>query len=131
MLSAARESIAVSSGSDSGNATLPDGGRAAESSSPEPSSSPDAAIDIPPSAGAPNEMLGPALSEDPAHSSGNPRRCDVLEEWEARGDVLDGEAVLFTNYTYLVLSVVPLYKLHVGLILYICMQKKKVCQRDI
>ncbi len=33
MLSAARESIAVSSGSDSGNATLPDGGSAAESSS--------------------------------------------------------------------------------------------------
>ncbi len=41
-LSAARESIAVSSGSDSGNATLPDGGCSAEPSSPEPSSSPDA-----------------------------------------------------------------------------------------
>ncbi len=94
MLSAARESIAVSSGSDSGNATLPDGGSAAESSSPEPSSSPDAVIEIPSSAGAPNEMLGPALSEDPAYSSGNPRRCDVLEEWEARGDVLDGEALI-------------------------------------
>ncbi len=93
MLSAARESIAVSSGSDSGNATLPDGGSAAKSSSPEPSSSPDAVIDNPSSAGAPNEMLGPALSEDPAYSSGNPRRCDVLEEWEARGDVLDGEAL--------------------------------------
>ncbi len=38
-------------------------------------------------------MLGPALSEDPAYSSGNPRRCDVLEEWEARGDALDGEAL--------------------------------------
>ncbi len=38
-------------------------------------------------------MLGPALSEDPAYSSGNPRRCDVLEEWEACGDVLDGEAL--------------------------------------
>ncbi len=85
--------IAVSSGSDSGNATLPDGGSAAESSSPEPSSSPDAVIEIPSSAGAPNEMLGPALSEDPAYSSGNPRRCDVLEEWEARGDVLDGIAL--------------------------------------
>ncbi len=93
MLSAARESIAVSSGSDSGNATLPDGGSAAESSSPEPSSSPDAVIDNPSSAGAPNEMLGPALSEDPAYSSGNPRRCDVLEEWEARGGVLHGEAL--------------------------------------
>ncbi len=45
-LSAARESIAVSSGSDSGNATLPDGGSAAKSSSPEPSSSPDTAIDV-------------------------------------------------------------------------------------
>ncbi len=67
MLSADRESIAVSSGSDSGNATLPDRGSAADSSSPEPSSSPDAAIDILSSAGAPNEMLGPALSEDPDH----------------------------------------------------------------
>ncbi len=46
MLSAARESIAVSSGSDSGNATLTDGGSAAELSSPEPSSPSDAAIDI-------------------------------------------------------------------------------------
>ncbi len=70
-LSAARESIAVSSGSDSGKATLPDGGSAAESSSPEPSLSPDAVIDILSSAGAPNEMLGPALSEDLASSSGN------------------------------------------------------------
>ncbi len=60
---------------------------------PEPSSSPDAVIDNLSSAGAPNEMLGPALSEDPAYSSGNPRRCDVLEEWEARGGVLDGEAL--------------------------------------
>ncbi len=69
-LSAARESIAVSSGSDSGNATLPDGGSAAKSSSPEPSSSPDTAIDVLSSAGAPNEMLGPALFEDPASLSG-------------------------------------------------------------
>ncbi len=66
---------------------------AAKSSSPEPSSSPDAVIDNLSSAGAPNEMLGPALSEDPAYSSGNPRRSDVLEEWEARGGVLDGEAL--------------------------------------
>ncbi len=92
-LSAARESIAVSSGSYSGIATLPDGGSAAESSSPEPSSSPDAVIDILSSAGAPNEMLGPALSEDSTSSSGNPRRCDALEEWEARGDALNGEAL--------------------------------------
>ncbi len=74
-LSAARESIAVSSGSESGNATLPDGGSTAESSSPEPSSSPDAAIDVLSSAGAPNEMLGPTLSEDPTSSSGNTRWC--------------------------------------------------------
>ncbi len=46
----------------------------------QPSSSPDAVIESLSSAGAPNEMLGPALSEDPAYSSGNPRRCDVLEE---------------------------------------------------
>ncbi len=72
MLSAARESIAVSSGSDSGNATLPDGGSAAESSSPEPSSSPDAVIESLSSAGAPNEMLGPALSEDPHTHPGTP-----------------------------------------------------------
>ncbi len=26
-------------------------------------------------------------------STGNTRRCDALEEWEARGDVLDGEAL--------------------------------------
>ncbi len=38
------ESIEVSSGSDSGNATLPDGGNAAESSFPETSLSYDAAI---------------------------------------------------------------------------------------
>ncbi len=53
------------------NATLPDGGSAAESSSPESSSPSDAAIDILSSAGAPNEMLGPALSEDTASSSRN------------------------------------------------------------
>ncbi len=44
-LSADRESIAVSSGSDSGNATLPSGGSAAKSSSPE-ASLPSDAIDI-------------------------------------------------------------------------------------
>ncbi len=38
-------------------------------------------------------MLGPALSEDPTSSSGNPRWCDALEEWKARGDALDGEAL--------------------------------------
>ncbi len=71
MLSAARESIAVSSGSDTGNATLPDRGSAAESSSPEPSSSSYAAINILSSAGALTKMLGSVLSEDPANSSRN------------------------------------------------------------
>ncbi len=54
-LQSALHCIAVSSGSDSGSATLPDGGNAAESSSPEPSSSPDEVIDILSSAGAPNQ----------------------------------------------------------------------------
>ncbi|XP_048042476.1 zinc finger protein OZF-like [Megalobrama amblycephala] len=46
-LSTARESTAVNSGSASGNATVPEGGSAAESSSPEDSCSPsDAEIDI-------------------------------------------------------------------------------------
>ncbi len=92
-LSAARESIAVSPGSDSGNATLPDGGSAAESSSPEPSSPYDVAIDILSSAGAPDKMLGLALSEDTASSSRNTRWCNALEEWEACRDALDGEAL--------------------------------------
>ncbi len=38
-------------------------------------------------------MLGPALSEDTASLSGNTRWCGALEEWEARGDALDGEAL--------------------------------------
>ncbi len=93
MLLAARQSIAFSSASDSGNATLLDGASAAESPSPEPSSCSDAAMDILSSAGNPNEMLGHALSEDPANSPGNARWCDVLEEREARGDVLGREAL--------------------------------------
>ncbi|XDV46586.1 hypothetical protein PO909_014459 [Leuciscus waleckii] len=54
------EIIAVSSGSDSNNATLRKEGSAVKSSSPEGSSPlSDAVIDIRSSAGAPNEMLGP------------------------------------------------------------------------
>ncbi len=92
MLSEAQESILVSSGSDSGNATLPDGGSAAESSPSEPISSSDAGIDILSSAGASDEMLSPAQSKEPANS-GNTRWCDVLEEWEAHGNDLDREAL--------------------------------------
>ncbi|XDV14996.1 hypothetical protein PO909_015151 [Leuciscus waleckii] len=59
-LSAAQESIVVNSGSGLGNTTLPEEDNAAESSSPEDSSSPcDAAIDIGSSGGAPNETTGP------------------------------------------------------------------------
>ncbi|XP_042590786.1 2-oxoglutarate and iron-dependent oxygenase domain-containing protein 3-like [Cyprinus carpio] len=76
-LLAARASIAVSSGSDSGNAALPEGGNAAESSSPEPSSSPDAVIDIRSSAGGPDEVLGPTLSAHQHSHHGTPeaRQC--------------------------------------------------------
>ncbi len=81
------------SGSDSANLTLPDGDRTAESSSPEPSLPSVAAIDILSSAGVPNEILGPALSEDSTGLSRNTRWCDALEEWEARGDTLDREAL--------------------------------------
>ncbi len=57
--SAARENIAVISGSGSDNVTTPEVRNAAESSSPERESSPsDAAIDIPSSGGAPKEMGG-------------------------------------------------------------------------
>ncbi len=59
MLLPAWESIAFNSGSDSGNATLLDRDRAAESLSPEPSSSPYAAIDILSSAG-PHPVPGPS-----------------------------------------------------------------------
>lgn len=60
MLAAARECMAVNSGSDSTCATLPEVGSTSESSSPEDSSPPsNATIDIWSSTGAPNEMLGP------------------------------------------------------------------------
>ncbi|XDV20641.1 hypothetical protein PO909_025941 [Leuciscus waleckii] len=59
MLSAARESMAISSGSDSTNADTPEGGNAVESSFPEKSSPPcDAVSDMTPPAGAPNENTG-------------------------------------------------------------------------
>ncbi len=81
--SAARESIAVISGSGSDNATTPEGGNAAESSSPERESSPsDAAIDIWSSGGAPKETGGvPRSAEVPARSNGNPTGCGALEGW--------------------------------------------------
>lgn len=94
-LSAARKSIAVSSGSDLGNATFPEGGNAAESSSPEPSSSLNAVIDILSSAGAPNETLGSSL-EGTAASPRNSTGCDSLEEREAHRDFLGGEALTVT-----------------------------------
>ncbi len=79
--SAARESIAVISGSGSDNATTPEGGNAAGSSSPERESSPsDAAINIWSSGEAPKEAGGvPCSAEVPARSNGNPTGCGALE----------------------------------------------------
>jgi hypothetical protein len=75
MLSAARESMAISSGSDPTNADTPESGNVAESSFPEESSPPcDAVSDMTPSAGAPNETLGPR-EEPGTHRS--PTVCDV------------------------------------------------------
>ncbi len=81
--SAARESIAIISGSGSDNATTPEGGNAAGSSSPERESSPsDAAMDIWSSGGAPKETGGvPCSAEVPARSNGHPTGCGVLEGW--------------------------------------------------
>ncbi len=81
--SAARESIAVISGSGSDNATTPEGGNAAGSSSPERESSPsDAAIDIWSSGEAPKETGGvPRSAEVPARSNGNLTGCGALEGW--------------------------------------------------
>ncbi len=80
-------------GSDSGNATLPDGGSAAESSSPEPSSPSDAAIDILSSAGAPNDMLGPPCPRTPQAC---PETPDGATRWRSERPAetqLDGEAL--------------------------------------
>ncbi len=81
--SAARESIAVISGSGSNSATTPEVGNAAESSSPERGGSPsDAAIDIWSSGEALKETGGvPHLVEAPVRANGTPAGCGVLEGW--------------------------------------------------
>ncbi len=81
--SAARESIAVISGSGSDNATTPEGGNAAESSSPEREGSPsDAATDIWSSGEAPKETGGvPHSAEAPVWTNGTPAGCGVPEGW--------------------------------------------------
>ncbi len=64
--SAARESIAIISGSGSDNATTPEGGNAAESSSPEREGSPsDAATDIWSSGEAPRKRVGYPTQQRP------------------------------------------------------------------
>ncbi len=71
MLMAARASMAVSSGSGAAVATTPEeSSPTAPSSSEDVSPSPDAAIDILSTDGAPNEMLG-APWDRPAKSPGN------------------------------------------------------------
>ncbi len=80
MLTAARASMAVSSGSGAAVATTPEGGSpTAPSSSEDVNPSPDAAIDILSTDGAPNEMLG-APWDRPAKSPGNRTGCSLHEE---------------------------------------------------
>ncbi len=80
MLTAARASMAVSSGSGAAVATTPEGGSpTAPSSSEDVNPSPDAAIDILSTDGAPNEMLG-APWDRPAKSPGNRTGCSLREE---------------------------------------------------
>ncbi len=80
MLTAARASMAVSSGSGAEVATTPEGGSPTPpSSSEDVSPSPDAAIDILSADGAPNEMLGAPLDR-PAKSPGNRTGCSLREE---------------------------------------------------
>ncbi len=80
MLTAARASMAVSSGSDAAVATTPEGGSpTAPSSTEDVNPSPDAAIDILSTDGAPNEMLG-APWDRPAKSPGNRTGCSLREE---------------------------------------------------
>ncbi len=77
MLTAARASMAVSSGSGAAVATTPEGGSpTAPSSSKDVSPSPDAAIDILSTDGTPNEMLG-APWDRPAKSPGNRTGCSI------------------------------------------------------
>ncbi len=81
-LLAARESIAIISGSVSGTATVPEGGNCADASSPAKSDSPsDAAIDIRSSRGAPKDTDGAHLWDGPPRSSGSSAGCGVQEEW--------------------------------------------------
>ncbi len=71
ILTAARASLAVCSGSGATVAKTPEGDcPTSPSSSEDVSPSPDAAIDMLSSDGAPNEMLG-ALWDEPAKSPGN------------------------------------------------------------
>ncbi len=80
MLTAAGASMAVSSGSGAAVATTPEGGSpTAPSSSEDVNPSPDAAIDILSTDGAPNEMLG-APWDRPAKSPGNRTGCSLREE---------------------------------------------------
>ncbi len=80
MLTAARASMAVSSGSGAAVATTPEGGSStAPSSSEDVNPSPDAAIDVLSADGAPNEMLG-APWDRPAKSPGNRTGCSLREE---------------------------------------------------
>ncbi len=80
MLTAARASMAVSSGSGTAVATTPEGGSpTAPSSSEDVSPSPDAAIDILSTDGAPNEMLG-ALWDRPTKSPRNRTGCSLRED---------------------------------------------------
>ncbi len=80
MLMAARASMAVSSGSGAAVVTTPEGGSpTAPSSSEDVSPSPDAAIDILSTNGAPNEMQGVPWDR-PAKSPGNRTGCSLREE---------------------------------------------------
>ncbi len=80
MLMAARASMAVSSGSVAAVATTPERGiPTTPSSSEDVNPSPDAAIDILSTDGAPNEMLG-APWDGPVKSSGNRTGCSLREE---------------------------------------------------
>ncbi len=80
ILTAAWASMAVSSGSGAAVATTPEGSSpTAPSSSEDVSPSPDAAIDILSSDGAPNQMLG-APWDGPAKSPGNRTGRSLREE---------------------------------------------------
>ncbi len=103
MLTAARTSIAVSSGSGAAVATTPEGGSpTTPSSSEDVSPSPDAAIDILSTDGTPNEMLGIPWDE-PAKSPGNRTGCSLRE-----GKLCSFSYVLFVFLLFYVLDVVSI-----------------------